>query len=471
MSTRYVWGQYTREIEYGYTTTYTYTQEQVNYYAVNVGTGFFNIGTGYTFSESTGEFYYTNYRTEEWGLYSVYNSGYITLTSGNMIYGTRWRGAQSGKIYTQTAPVSGEYSYLYEPVSQTERYSYYVRGSFIKYISSSSSNSYPSNDYTGSYWYVYQGSDSIDPVSITLSEEIFGGESTTITLSPSTDKRYSGTVSYIYQYRFNEGNWNTLTTSTSTTASLAVPIGMNTVQVRVQAKDDLGFTSTSYIESDVVEIINGDPPYFVWSFTDNPHDMGEVTEPFQFTYTVMDPDVGNTMTVSEALTFMSGDRQITLASHTYQNVNIGTDFIYDAVMDEVVFQQCPTDDITTITLNASDNYNLVAEPYVVTFTKFTDEVTITLKEALAVEGDITEGVVYITAYIPEDATFWVKVTNNANDETPIWQDVTEDVLHNRVFQFENAIAENGAAFNFQLYAKRGESKEKGYIDTIMGAFK
>lgn len=470
-TTRHVWGKYTRQVETGYRTRYRDSSSSSSgTYTVSIGQSTtFQMGSGYTFSTTTGVYTRKGVSTYQWHSYiDHYGSGYIALSGGDLIYSGNWR---SGWTSTENTVLGLGYT-LHSAESYRESYSYYVRGSLIGYVSSTNSGAYPSNDYTGSYWYVKQGTDNIDPVSVSIPGEIFGGESTTITVSPSTSKQYSGTVSYIYQYRFNGGDWNGLTTSTSTSATLGVPIGMNTVQVRVQAKDDLGFTSATWVESNTVEVINGDPPFIQWGFEDNPHDMGQITEPFEFNYTVQDPDLGNTMTVDESLTYQDEDKVITIASHTYKNVNIGTEIKYDVLTSNIVnFQQCPTDDVSTIKISAVDNYGLQSQDYIITFTKYIDEVTITLKTPLAVEGSITEAVIYVIGYIPSDAIFTMKATNNANDETPIWQDVTDDVLHRRVFKFDNLIAENGYAFNFELYAKRGESKEKGFIDEIMGAFK
>lgn len=474
-TTRHVWGKYTRQVETGYRTRYRDNADTTarGRYTVTLGEDVtsFQMGSGYTFSTTRGTYSRTGVRTYTWSLYDNVGSGYLDLVGDALVYSGGWQCSFSGSDNQLTSIYNYGYT-LHTAESYRESYSYYVRGSLIGYVSSTNSGAYPSNDYTGSYWYVKQGSDNIDPVSVSIPEEVFGGETTTITVSPSTSKQYSGTVSYIYQYRFNGGDWNGLTTSTSTSATLAVPIGMNTVQVRVQAKDDLGFTSATWVESNTVEVINGDPPFIQWGFEDNPHDMGQITEPFEFNYTVQDPDLGNTMTVDESLTYQDEDKVITIASHTYENVNIGTEIKYDVLTSNIVnFQQCPTDDVSTIKISAVDNYGLQSQDYIVTFTKYIDEVTITLKTPLAVEGSITEAVIYVIGYIPSDAIFTMKATNNANDETPIWQDVTDDVLHRRVFKFDNLIAENGYAFNFELYAKRGESKEKGFIDEIMGAFK
>lgn len=466
MSTRYVWGQYTRQLQTGYRTRYTYDTQDEPYYRVNASNGkTITIGTSFSFSEYSGTFSLRNYTSYSLSSYENYGDGYISLASGNMIYGDNWTSALQET--TVSCDTEGR---LYVPRSYSEQYQYYAQGSFLAYISSSNSSAYPSNDYTGSYWYVKQGSDSIDAASVELPAEPEGGQSVQVTVTPGSGKKYGGTVTYIYQYKLDGGSWNTLTTTTSTMAQLAIPRGTETVQVRVQAKDDIGFTSSDYTTSEVYEVSNGDPPFIQWSYPGTTYDMGEITEPFTFDYTVMDPDYGDTLVVGETIITDKEGWVSPIYLNTYENVTIGTKMTFKALTEGTFFRECPVDAVSTIKLAAVDNYELTSDVYELTFTKINDTVDVTLRESMSVEGAITEGVVYVTGLIPEDATFWVKVTNNAKDDNPIWQNVTADVLASRRFKFENTVAVNGFSFNFQLYAKRGESKEAGFIDIIMGGF-
>ena len=105
-----------------------------------------------------------------------------------------------------------------------------------------------------------------------------------------------------------------------------------------------------------------------------------------------------------------------------------------------------------------------------TFFKKVTEADITLKEALAVEGDISVALLKIEGSIPEDAIVTVLVTNNGKDSNPVWQNVTTQVLNNKNIVFTNKENINGAAFNFKVNIKRGPSNEGGYITSINGAF-
>ena len=128
-------------------------------------------------------------------------------------------------------------------------------------VSSASSGAYPTDGWRSPYWYVYQGSDVIDPAAVTIPASIQGGTSIDITVAPSTGKKYGGTVSYTYQYRLNGGAWQALSgPTTATTQQLTVPKGTASVQVQVRAQDNLGFTSSTWVASASVEVTNNQPP-------------------------------------------------------------------------------------------------------------------------------------------------------------------------------------------------------------------
>lgn len=128
-------------------------------------------------------------------------------------------------------------------------------------VSSARSGAYPTDGWLSPYWYEYQGSDNIDPASVTIPASIQGGTSIDITVTPSTGKKYGGTVSYTYQYRLNGGAWQALSgPTTATTQQLTVPKGTASVQVQVRAQDNLGFTSSTWVASASVEVTNNQPP-------------------------------------------------------------------------------------------------------------------------------------------------------------------------------------------------------------------
>ena len=125
----------------------------------------------------------------------------------------------------------------------------YSKGTLIGNVSATTSTKYPSNTYSGSYWYVYRGYDCIDPTKVEYSTSSpKGGESITINVTPRTNT-YGGTIYYQYQYSIDNGStWNNSgSKTTGITKNITIPDDATQFQVRVIASDNYGFTSTTYI--------------------------------------------------------------------------------------------------------------------------------------------------------------------------------------------------------------------------------
>ena len=257
MGARYVWNRYNAVQQQGYRTRYKQVRKAnsgyINFTNINDGDTLY-IGNSFTFSEITGKYSIsgsTRYDLE-YGHYDL-QTGYVTFTDGSMYYG-EWI-----MNYSAVRLVSGGYKYTATTYQQA--YIYYVQGSYIDQRSNASSGYYPSNDEDGGYYYVRQGSDQVDPTAVTVPDDIDDGTTITISLTPNTGKTFGGTISYTYQYRYNGGSWQTLSTTTATTVSLAVPKDQySTLEVRVRAQDDMGFTSNTWVSSGVKTIIANQPP-------------------------------------------------------------------------------------------------------------------------------------------------------------------------------------------------------------------
>lgn len=134
------------------------------------------------------------------------------------------------------------------------------KGSLTGYASSANSGQYPDDALSRNVWYTKQGSDNIDPSACSIPSTIMGGTQIQITVTPGTGKVYEGTVSYLYQVKLGDADWTTIATTTATSKNYTVPYGTTTFQVRVRAQDNLGFTSTDYVTSSSVTVINNQPP-------------------------------------------------------------------------------------------------------------------------------------------------------------------------------------------------------------------
>ena len=186
--------------------------------------------------------------------------------------------------------------------------------------------------------------------------------------------------------------------------------------------------------------------------------MGEKNAPFSFAYTVTDAD-GDTLTVTEKLDGKTTATRTGLASGT-----------------ALTFEQASTADGFLRILNGSHTIKITANDgkestsLNATFTKSVTSASVTLTTPLAVDGDITVAILQVSGSIPNDAAFKTEATNNALDDSPVWQDVTAEVRKGTNIVFENQTASAGAAFNFRISVERGASGEGGYIDSVSGAF-
>lgn len=200
------------------------------------------------------------------------------------------------------------------------------------------------------------------------------------------------------------------------------------------------------------------PPVISSSLGVSGTDLGEKKDIFDVNYSVSDPD-GDTLTVTEKID------NITVSTRT--NVSSGSSLTFSNLNNLTSFQKILNGEHT---LEIIANDGKTSTSFTFTFTKKVTETDITLKEALAVEGDISVAVLKIEGSIPKDAIITVLVTNNGKDSNPVWQDATTQVLNNKNIIFTNKENINGAAFNFKISIKRGASDEGGYITSINGAF-
>ena len=114
-------------------------------------------------------------------------------------------------------------------------------------LSSSQSNKYPDNDFSGDYYYQKLGSDTIDPTGITYpTDQLRPGDIVNAAISPRAPT-YGGTISYLYQYQINGGSWVNIQTTTATSIDFTIPANAKTIRFRVRAQDDMGFTSATYV--------------------------------------------------------------------------------------------------------------------------------------------------------------------------------------------------------------------------------
>lgn len=252
MSTRYVWGKYkTTQVKAGYEVV----EESISTVPIS-GTMYCAYGdnAAYTLDQTTGKFTisgkldsYDGYGDTGEYFTAIYMSfeGYRSCST---IYYSSY-----GRHYynsSKTSTTNWDSVLTSQPVYETGK------GSLYGYVSSPTSTTYPTDGISGSYWYVYLGSDNIDPTAVGYSAMApKGGSPITITVTPRANT-YGGTISYQYEVQLDGGSWTNIGSTTATSKSYTIPKGTKTFRARVKASDNMGFTSADYVTGAALTVKN-----------------------------------------------------------------------------------------------------------------------------------------------------------------------------------------------------------------------
>ncbi len=186
-------------------------------------------------------------------------------------------------------------------------------------------------------------------------------------------------------------------------------------------------------------------------------DLGTRNAPFAFEYMPSDPE-GASLSVTETLD-QTVTRSLTAPS--------GSTLRFEAVYDSLSFLKL-ANGVHALQVTASDG--MASAVFDASFTKAVTSASLTMAQPIAASAPITAASLTVGGSIPDDAALTVRLTNNAADEQPVWQDATEAVRQGENVLFANQTAANGPAFNFRIEVSRGPSGTGGYIDSVSGAF-
>ena len=124
----------------------------------------------------------------------------------------------------------------------------------------------------------------------------------------------------------------------------------------------------------------------------------------------------------------------------------------------------------TLTLTVSDGFSSV--DWTATFTKNVTGAKVSLTAPLTADDTITVAALTLEGSFPADMSLTVEMTNNALDDSPVWENCTDiQSGESRAFvhhAFTNKTAARGFAFNYKIAAARGASGVGGTITMIGG---
>lgn len=290
------------------------------------------------------------------------------------------------------------------------------------------------------------------PASITVPNEVNGGSGVTLTWGAATDP--DGNLSgYALERQVDGGAWAEVWRGNALSYTDAVTKGWASVAYRVRAYDAYT-TYSGYVTSPTRTVNNNTPPAISCDKASGT-DLGTKTGGFSVDYRVDDAD-GDAVSVTEST---DGTAKRTFAA------TLGADNSFQ-VTGEYFMKLL--NGRHTMKIAATDGK--ATTEHALTFTKSVTEASVTLEKPMEADAQIEICVLSVIGSIPADAHFTVEVTNNGNDDAPVWEDCTTQVKAGANYVFENKTAANGFAFNFRVTAKRGESGTGGYIVSIQGGF-
>lgn len=119
----------------------------------------------------------------------------------------------------------------------------------------------------------------------------------------------------------------------------------------------------------------------------------------------------------------------------------------------------------TFTITVNDGYDTVEST--ASFTRNCKKLSISLSQPLNTDSLSTAVNLKILGNIPSDAVVKYEACNNANDNSPAWEDITQRVKSGLTHVFKNKTAVNSPAVNFRITAARGSSNTGGFIEKIV----
>ena len=291
------------------------------------------------------------------------------------------------------------------------------------------------------------------PPSISVPSEVKGGSTLQITWSASSDTE--GNVSgYVLERKVDEDEWTQVLKDNVLSFTDTITKGWGTVAYRVKAYDAYNAEST-WTTSQTRTVNNNTAPTITCDYEDN-QNLGTKTSGFTVSYSVNDEDAADSVTVTEK---MDGVVKRAFTATKSQNNSF-------AVTGEYFMKLLNGNH--TMVIEASDGKETTT--LTLTFAKKVVKAVITLETPMDADAKISICAITVTGHIPTDADYTVEVTNNAKDDSPVWEDCTQECKNGNNYLFQNETATNGFAFNFRVTAERGDSDEGGYITSIQGGF-
>ena len=303
------------------------------------------------------------------------------------------------------------------------------------------------------------------PVSITVSNIVVAGQNLSVSWGEATDDD-GDTVAYELSRSVDSGATYEIVYSGPNRAFVdTVNRSWKKIKYRVRAFDPYNAYSDYKTSPERTVTTNNIPKILCEQSSSLGTIADEDIQTFGIAYSVSDDDPNDTLTVYEKLDGVT--KKSFVASRLTEYTFDFTDGNGDS------YWQTTLNGSHTIEISVTDSKSTDTKAF--TFIKKQTGCTILLSNPRQA-ADPTELIdACILSYegsLPTGCNLTIEVTNNALDDTPVWEDITAKVAANQVHTFVNdtAASPRGFAFNFRITASRGSVDRAGYFTSVQGAF-
>lgn len=292
-----------------------------------------------------------------------------------------------------------------------------------------------------------------DPLSITYGQPQ-AGRQLTLTTGGSTDDD-GDVITYVFERSIDGGVYTEVGQTSALSLNDTIPTEGTTYTARVKAVDPAGGES-AYVIGETLNISYNSPP----EITGENVDLGTLTNPPVYEYTVTDSNDGDTVTVVEKVITVSGEEYL-LREYTAE---LGTE---TSVLWDCCGWLCCENGVNKLIITATDNKGASATR-TLTFTRAVSYIS----AARAVATDAMPTKVLLSLYpapamLPGDCTIEAYVTNNPFDDSPVWENISGK-LNRIVHTFVNSTCTNGYGIGYRFCIDKGE--ERIYFDQAVLRF-
>ena len=291
------------------------------------------------------------------------------------------------------------------------------------------------------------------PPNLSVPNLVYSGKTISVSWSASSDE--DGNLEGYLLERKTSGAYVQIYKGTDTSFADSVLEDWQTVQYRVCAYDADQLYS-GYTESTERTVNHNHAPQISTSAESN---LGLQTEGFTISYTVLDEDEDNVLTVTESI---DGEK-----IRSYDTTN-GQEQVLNLTGNQWI---TVLNGNHILTISAADNAGGLDER-TFTFSKKEDTIQFALSTPLSSEEDtLTRAIGNLVGQIPVGSEVTIELCNNANDSSPVWEDATEECLEGIPYEFQNQTktAEKWG-FNIRVTIARGDQTGECYLQSVGGAF-